>query len=292
MNLDLRTLEAFYWVARLGGFGRAAEKLHTTQPAISARIAAMEAAFGVRLLDRDRRSKLALTPKGVALLALAERMLALRGEIVASLTAPDQLGGTVRLGVAETLVHTWLSTLVRRLHAEHPRITLDISVDTTPRLSDALTSGEIDVALLLGPVSRSDAANLPLGDVPLAWAASPGLALAGTGLADLACWPLLTYPRTTRPYRQLAEMFAAFPGTRIFANSSMASIIRMAIDGIGIAVIPPAVIARELADGSLILIPAPLMPPPLRFTASHLDGAGNALAATVARMAAEVATAY
>ena len=51
---DLRNLETFVWVARLGGFRLAAEKLNTTQPAISARVAALEQEFGVRLFERNR----------------------------------------------------------------------------------------------------------------------------------------------------------------------------------------------------------------------------------------------
>ena len=53
--IDLRTLEVFYWVVKLGGFGRAAEKLHTTQPAGSGRIAQREQSFSIRLLDRSQR---------------------------------------------------------------------------------------------------------------------------------------------------------------------------------------------------------------------------------------------
>ncbi len=60
--LDPRSLEIFSWVVRPGGFGRAAERLHATQPAVSARIAALEAHFGARLVERgaggdDRRAQ-------------------------------------------------------------------------------------------------------------------------------------------------------------------------------------------------------------------------------------------
>jgi len=291
--IDLRTLEVFYWVVKLGGFGRAAEKLHTTQPAVSGRIAQLEQSFSIRLLDRSRGRKLALTPKGLEVLAYAERMLTLQAELQAALTAPSGLRGTVRLGVSETIVQTWLSTLVRRLHDVCPQVTPEITVDISAGLRNALLAGELDVALLLGPVSEPRVQNLDLGAAAMVWAARPDLAVAGDppGLADLARWPILTYARGTRPHMQIAEMFSgpSLPAPRIFANSSITSIIRMAIDGIGIGAVPEAVIGRELADGSLrILKGAPVLQP-LAFTASWIDTPGSGLAATIARLAHDVA---
>ena len=148
--IDPRTLEVFYWVVQLGGFRRAAEKLRTTQPAVSSRIAALEARLGASLLDRNRRRRVALTPRGTELLAYAERILALQGEMMAALADPAGLRGTVRLGTSETIVHTWLSALIRRVHEVHPSVTLDISVDISLNLREALVKGEVDVALLLG----------------------------------------------------------------------------------------------------------------------------------------------
>ena len=108
--IDPRTLEVFYWVVQLGGFRRAAEKLRTTQPAVSSRIAALEVRLGGSLLDRNRRRRVTLTPRGTALLAYAERILALQGEMMTALADPaGGLRGTVRLGTSETIVHTWLS---------------------------------------------------------------------------------------------------------------------------------------------------------------------------------------
>ena len=127
--IDLRSLEVFFWVVKLGGFGRAAERLHMTQPAVSGRISQVEARFNVRLLDRSGHRAPMPTAKGLELYAYAERMLALRAELVARLAEPADLAGTLRLGTAETLVHTLLGTLLRELHRLHPRITPEITVD-------------------------------------------------------------------------------------------------------------------------------------------------------------------
>ncbi len=291
--IDLRSLEVFFWVVKLGGFGRAADRLHMTQPAVSNRISQIEARFNVRLLERSSHRAPAPTPKGWELYAYAERMLSLSSEMVCRLAEAADLSGTVRLGTAETLVHTLLGTLLRRLHQLHPRITPEITVDISPNLQSALLTGELDVTLLLGPINEPRVRNVALDDYELAWVASPGLALGAgrLGLPELARWPILSYARGTLPHAQLVELFSRpdLPPVRIFASSSLASIVRMAVDGIGIGILPRAVADRDLAEGRLRMLEVEPTLPPLRFTASYLGTPGRGLAETVAKLAGHVA---
>ena len=287
--VDLRSLEVFYWVVRLGGFGRAAERLHMTQPAVSGRIGQIEARFAVRLLDRATNRAAMPTAKGRELYAYAERMLSLRSELEATLSGGAVLSGIVRIGIAETLVHTLLGGFIQRLHRLHPDITPEITVDISP----ALLTGELDVALLLGPLTEPRVRNVLLGDYPMAWVASPNLALCpGTlDLVALARWPILSYARGTLPHAQLGALFRQ-PGlapVRIFASSSLASIVSMAVDGIGIGVVPHAVAATDITAGRLRLLEVDQTLPPLRFTASYLDTPVTGLAATVADIAGQMA---
>jgi DNA-binding transcriptional LysR family regulator len=151
--IDLRNLETFVWVAQLGGFRSAADKLNTTQPAISARIALLEDELGVKLFDREQR-RATLTAKGFELLGYAERMLQLRADMLRAVSEKMAMRGIIRLGVAETIVHTWLPRLIERLNAVYPLITLEIDVDITPNLRHALVGHQLDIAFLLGPVSE------------------------------------------------------------------------------------------------------------------------------------------
>ena len=84
--IDFKTLETFMWVANLRSFRGAAEKLHTTQPAVSMRIAQLEDELSVGLLERDRRL-VAPTQKGQELLGYAERLMRLRAEMIEAATA-------------------------------------------------------------------------------------------------------------------------------------------------------------------------------------------------------------
>lgn len=292
--IDLRSLEVFFWVVKLGGFGRAAERLHMTQPAVSGRISQLESRYGVRLLDRAPNRATTATPKGLALYSQAERMLALRSELEAQLSGTTDHYGILRIGIAETLVHTLLGRMIQRLHKLHPGITPEITVDISPTMQAMLLNGELDVAMLLGPINDPRVRNVLLGDYPIAWVANPSLDL-GDGpmdLAALARWPLLSYARGTLPHAQLMALFARaeLPPVRIFSSSSLASIIAMAVDGIGIGVVPDAIAATEIAAGRLRKLTVEPTLPPLRFTASFLRTQPPGPAATIADLARQVAT--
>jgi DNA-binding transcriptional LysR family regulator len=277
--IDLRSLEVFFWVVKLGGFSRAAERLHMTQPAVSSRIIQMEALLRFRLLDRTTSRVQAPTSKGLELYAYAERILALHAEMMSRLVTPATLTGTVRIGVAETLVHTLLGAFLREMNDVYPGVTPEITVDTSPNLRAALLGGELDLALLLGPLSEPRVVSLPLASYDLVWVASPSLTL-GQGrldLRELARWPLLSYARGTQPHVQLSKLFAAagLAGARIFANSSLASIVHLAELGVGVGHLPLALVEEALGAGRLRRLDVEVNLPPLRFTACFVPSPGG-----------------
>ena len=104
--MNLKNLEAFYWVVTLNSFNKAATKLHTTQPAISQKITAIENDLGFKVLDRSSR-QIKATHKGMTLFKYAEKFMRLETDLVAELSESQYFTGTIRLGVSETIVHTW-----------------------------------------------------------------------------------------------------------------------------------------------------------------------------------------
>ncbi|MFN4165449.1 MAG: LysR family transcriptional regulator [Ferrovibrio sp.] len=291
---DLRNLETFVWVAHLGGFRAAAEKLNTTQPAVSQRIALLETELGVKLFDREPRG-VALTLKGNELLPYAERMLQLRADLLQAAREKRAMRGVVRLGVAETIVHTWLSKLIERMHSVYPALTLEIEVDTSPILRERLVAHQLDIAFLLGPVSEPRIKNVALSSYPLAWVASPDLDLGPepVPLGILGRWPIITYPRNTRPFITIREMMTRsdLPNLRMYGNASLSTIVRMTLDRIGISAIPPVVIRRELAEKRLRLVRAEQSLPDLNFSASYPLKPDSYMAEAVVEIARELAQA-
>ena len=112
-------------------------------------------------------------------------------------------------------------------------------------------------------------------------------------IASLARWPIITYPRNTRPYSEIQELFARadVPAPRLYGNSSLSTIVRMTLDGIGVSAIPPVVIGRELAEKKLRLVRAERSLPDLNFTAAYPVKPDSYIAAAVAELAREIASA-
>ncbi|MFN7570655.1 MAG: LysR family transcriptional regulator [Betaproteobacteria bacterium] len=272
--MNLRFLEAFVWIARLRSFKAAADKLCTTQAGISSRIATLEEQLGTRLFERDRRS-VALTYQGSELLPLAERMLELQGRLRSAAGSGAEPSGVLRIGVMETVVHTWLPQLLPRFAQRYPRVTVELHSDITPRLRDELLRGRLDVAFTTEAVAEAGVENRALATLPMRWIAAPALALPpGTlRLADLLKVPILSFHRESVVYRhivQAAQSVGLETGSlRINFFSSLAAMIELVKAGFGAAPLPVAVVQEEIARGDLLLLEAEPLLPPLPVVASQ-----------------------
>ena len=290
--VDFKSIETFLWVVTLGSFRGAGQRLNTTQPAISQRIAQLEREMGVKLLNRDRRI-VSPTPSGRQLMLYAEKLIGLRAEMMAEVGDRSAMHGVLRLGVAETIVHTWLPRLIKQVNTAYPNLSLEIEVDITPNLNARLMEQEIELALLLGPIPASGVHNRVLCDYPIGFLASPSLDLPSGPLKvkDLAKFPIITFPRKTQPYETVRSLFNQpdQPPIRLHASASLATVIHMAIEGLGIAVIPTSIVENELADGRLRLLPTDLKIPPLTFSASWLESPDTLAVERVADLAARIA---
>ena len=288
---DFRSLEVFYWVATLSSFRRASEQVNTTQPAVSQRIAALEHEYGT-LFERRSRD-VALTERGRVLLGFAERFLALQSEMEDALDETGRTTGTLRLGVSETIVHLWLSRFIERMRAVHPGISVDITVDISPNMQAALVANELDLAFLVGPITVPSLVNRPLFAVPVAWIAAPGLVPdeEPLSLGALMRHPLVTYPRNTSPYVELRDLVlkANLLPSQIHTSASLATIVKMGVEGLGICVIPPAIVRNELVSGALRVLPTEQALSDLTFTATHAKRPEGHFVADAARIAEQVA---
>jgi len=299
--MELRNIETFFWVASLASFRLAAEKLHTTQPTVSQRVAALEASLGVQLFARSARG-VTLTDKGHELLLHAEQMLEARRDMLAAAREQNVMRGTVRIGVSETIMQTWLPTLIGQMHAAWPELAPEIDVDTTPMLRGQLLARQLDLAVLMGPVLETGVKNVPLCRYPLAWIASPKLDLGVSNtepltLARLAQTPVITYGSTSSTYQEVRAMLVGATESagitqrpRMFGCASLSMAVKLTLQGIGVAVITPVFLARELAEGRLRELTVQACDlPDLGFTASWVHGPDSPVAAAIVRLAKRVA---
>jgi DNA-binding transcriptional LysR family regulator len=290
--VDFKSIETFLWVATLGSFRGAAQRLNTTQPAISQRIAQLEREMGVKLLNRDHRVA-SPTPGGRQLMVYAEKLIGLRSEMMAAVGDRSAMRGVLRLGVAETIVHTWLPRLIKSVNTAYPNLSLEIEVDITPNLNARLLAQEIELAFVLGPLSATSVRSRVLCDYPVGFLASPALGLGGGPLTvhDLAKFPIITFPSKTQPYEIVRSLFnrPELPPIRLHASASLATVVHMAIEGLGVAVIPTAIVENELADGRLQLLSTDLTIAPLTFSASWLESPDTVAVELVAELASRIA---
>lgn len=287
MTLD--QIKTFLFIVRYGSVRAAAQQLHITQPALSARLAALEESLGAPLFER-RAKGLVLTKSGADFAPYARQMMDLVDRVRSEITPRDKLTGQLRIGAAETIAQAWLPALVSAVQAQYDALTIEVSVDISVNLRDQLLDRSIDLALLMGPISEYSIENIELPSFELGWFAAPGLCHEGT--PDLSAVPVITYARNTRPYREVhAALVDRFgPSVRLFPSSSLSACFEMVAAGLGVGVLPILLAQARIARGDLQTFDPGWSVNPLRFTASYLAEPVDRVAAQAALIAREVAS--
>ena len=158
----LRQLEYFVAVAEQLSFRRAAERVHVSQPALSAQIAGLEQLLGVELFERDRR-KVMPTAAGRELLPRARAILAeVRRFVDVARGHDDPLSGVLRLGVIPTVAPYLLPRVLPTIRTRFPDLRLWLHEDLTERLVAQLVEGRLDLLLLACEAEIGDLDTLPL----------------------------------------------------------------------------------------------------------------------------------
>ena len=172
--MNLRFVEAFYWVASLKSISRAAEKLHLTQSAMSSRISTLEEELGMLLLDRgDKQFK--LTAAGARFLVYADKLLALQREVKAEMGSNAPMAVSMRIGAIESVLHSWLIPWLGKLRVDNPGLELELTVETTPILMDLVQRGTLDVVFAVLPAASTGVRNHTLPPMEMAFVGNPVL---------------------------------------------------------------------------------------------------------------------
>lgn len=292
-RINIKQLEAFVQVADLASFRGAAAALKTTQPNISARIARLEDQVGQTLMERDAGS-VRLTQAGTLLLGKARKVIDSLDDFMAAADKPGLFEGTLRLGVTEMVVHSWLVAYLSSLREQFPNIQIDLTVDLSNNLTTALLSNSIDLALQSGPFDQKIAGEIKLGSFALVWVASPELDIPVkiSSRKPIIKHPILTHARQTLPFKQIEQHFSAEPNVYLVPSTSLAACLRMTLEGLGVACLPHAMVAKDIKQGNLKQLRYQWVPDDLAFNARfHSDKAPYHLKQAAA-LAKQVATSY
>lgn len=273
--MNLKNLEALYWVVTLNSFNKAAAKLHTTQPAISQKITSIENEFGFKVLDRSSR-QIKSTEKGWILFKYAEKMIRLENELVAEITENQNFTGVIRLGVSETIVHTWLVEYMRKVQQQFPKVSVEIVVNLTPDLQEGVRTGDLDMAFLLGPTLSFECIERSLCDFELSFLAAPTFrgGIGQMSFKTIMSHTILTYPKMTYPYKELRSKMKqqGIDEPLSITSYSLATLLQLAEQGLGIAVVPKLTAIDEILAGKLEILNTPIQLKSFHFTAIYTQG--------------------
>jgi DNA-binding transcriptional LysR family regulator len=253
MTLVSRSLRAFIVVADELHFGRAARRLHMSQPPLSQQIRQLEEDVGATLFTRTTRS-VQLTPAGRLLLEHARRLVAdadLAVRAVGRLARGEE--GRLTLGFTHSTVYQVLPDVLAAFRARFPRIDLDLKQFTSGTLVEGVRTGRVDVALVRLSPSMQDpelCSQLVVRDrMMLVMPADHALARRKTvPVKALDGIPFVAYSaEESRYFHELVERLVGHHGIRprIVHNSFMPTMLALVEARMGLALVPASAVSQR-----------------------------------------------
>jgi len=260
MPLNLHLLRMFATVVRTGSFSRAANALHTSQPAISKGVRDFELQIGCRLLDRTPKG-VRPTREGLALMRHAEVLFATEREAEEEMRSLRGLTeGSLRIGASTTIASYMISEHLGIFHSAYPNIDLNIVSANTREIADLMIGHEIDIALVEGPIKdenliaepwQTDVMELIVGSHhPFA---SEKLPISGSAIAS----ETLIVREPGSGSREVVLTALADHGIeprRTLEIGSTEAIKQAVSVGLGVSIVSSAAVGDQVAQGRLKVI--------------------------------------
>jgi LysR family transcriptional regulator, cell division regulator len=258
--MDASDLKMFEAVARLGGIGRAALELNTVQSNVTARVRSLEQELSTRLFERHARG-VTLTAAGLRLLPYAAEISDLLARARRSAMDDGTPKGPLAIGSLETTVAIRLPRIIASYAAAWPDVDLTLRTGTSAELVTRVLARELDGAFVAGPVDHADLTQEVVFREELVVVTAPtidalqqmGAALQQIGRAGTLRILVL---RVGCSYRQRLETVLATRGivdVRVLEFGSLDAIVGCVSAGIGITLLPRAVVAEAARGGEVRL---------------------------------------
>ncbi|WP_457325622.1 LysR family transcriptional regulator [Roseateles sp. P5_E11] len=253
--IELRPLQQFLAVAELLHFGRAAERLHMSQPPLTQAVRKLEVQLGVQLFERSSRS-VRLTPAGAALQASARKLLLEAAALPAEVRAvADGLAGRLRLAFVSTVGFGGLPQWLRSFREACPQVALALREATLDVQLREFEAGSIDAGFVIHTPGAAPAGfqRLSIGVEPLVLA----LPSSDETPTDLQCRaaPLVIFPREVAP--SLYDAILAHHGAAGVAQEAiqMQTIVNLVSAAIGVAWVPASLQGLQRAGVTYRALP-------------------------------------
>ncbi len=256
-NLDLDYLRTFVAIFDTGSFARAADRVGRSLSAVSLQVDRLEAQVGQALFRKEGRRMVA-TEAGEQLRDHARAILAANDAALSALRQ-EQLSGTVRMGILHDVLEQALAEALSRFTAAHPKVRLEVVVDRSRALVDAVEAGDLDQAIGFEFESRLPTELIML--VPIVWIgrrAIPG------ALPEPLPLVLLDEPCSFRRAALSALDANGIPWRIVLTSPSLAAVRAAVMAGLGITARTPHFIGAPADRLSVVDDLPPLGETPLR----------------------------
>ena len=255
--MEIGQVEAFLAVGTFGGFRRAAEALRLTQPAVSARIRALEQSLGVELFARGQG--VTLSPAGRAFRPHAEQLLhavALARQAVHDLRPTS--AGAIRIAAALSICTYLLPDVLKRFQALHPKTLITVRSGHSKEVLEMVLAGDVEIGLARS-LHHPAVETLSLGDDPLMLVGEPAawpLRRRRVTLEDVSAQPLIFFDRGSSDWTLSHGLFrnAGLVPNVVMEVEAIETAKRMVERGVGFAFLPHLAVARDVHEGRLVAI--------------------------------------
>jgi LysR family hydrogen peroxide-inducible transcriptional activator len=247
---SIRQLQYIVAVADLGGFRRAAEACHVSQPSLSAQVAYAEGALGVQIFERDRR-RARVSRAGALVVEHARRvLLAMRDLQDAARQAGDPFRGTLRVGVIPTVCPYLLPEVAGPLAHAYPHLTVLWSEEKTRRLVGQLNDGALDAAIVAAEADLGGLEHTVVGRDAFVLAAPHGHPLVrgrGPARADALKGARVLLLEDGHCFRDQALAWCANAGAAAagLRATSLATLVQMVDATAGVTLLPALAVPVE-----------------------------------------------
>jgi len=288
--MELYQLRSFITVAAENHLTRAAEKLNTSQPAVSAHIKALEEEFGLPLFVRTAKG-MQLTAAGKLLCTKAQKILQDVDELTGlGENLLNQPTGILRIGLNRNAEFLRISPLYKQLRDNYPNLEIVLHQSISGTILKMIKTDELDCGFVLGDCTMDELTLLPLAGFRLRIVGPVDLQprLDDADLAGLAELPWIGIPKDC-PYSKILEQHfharGLYPKTEVVADQQSA-IVSMIESGVGLNFMLEEEAVCALEQGRVALWPGGSFPIELSFAYRTRDHHSSRLQAVQKTMAA------
>ncbi len=256
--MEIDQIETFLAVVTYGGFHRAAAALRVSQPAISARVRALEDSLGVKLFSRVRGG-LSVSPAGKALRPHAEQLLR---DVARARQAIHELqpsvGGALRIAAALSVCTYFLPDVIKDYQAANPKVMVSLRSGTSLQVLKMVLDGEAEIGVARS-LNHPEVETMTLRDDPLILVGHPHHPAARkrrVRLEDVESMPLIFFDRGSSDWTLSQGLFrraGQLPNT-VLEVETIEAAKRMVERKLGLSFLPQIAVSRELRHGKLVAV--------------------------------------